>query len=69
MAHLVMNYLYANSVSSMFQTIEIPSLKVSKKVKSMQMFKKPVDKAIQVARFAKYFVTYRGCFLGVYMHL
>ncbi|EDO41867.1 predicted protein [Nematostella vectensis] len=28
-------------------TVEIPSLKVTKKVKSMQMFKKPVDKASQ----------------------
>ncbi|TPX31137.1 hypothetical protein SmJEL517_g05446 [Synchytrium microbalum] len=28
-------------------TVEIPSLKISKKVKSMQMFRKPVTKAIQ----------------------
>lgn len=30
-----------------FQMVEIPSLKISKKVKSMQMFHKAVDKAIQ----------------------
>ena len=32
----------------MFQTIEIPSMKVTKKVKSIQMFRKPVDKIVQV---------------------
>ena len=32
----------------LFQTVEIPSMKVSKKIKSMQMFKKPVDKIVQV---------------------
>lgn len=31
-----------------FQTIEIPSMKVTKKVKSIQMFKKPVDSIMQV---------------------
>lgn len=30
------------------QVVEIPQLKVTKKVKSMQMFKKPVEKAQQV---------------------
>ena len=29
------------------QTIEIPELRVQRKVKSMQMFRKPVDKAVQ----------------------
>jgi len=33
---------------NMFQTIEIPSMKVTKKVKSIQMFRKPVDKIVQV---------------------
>ena len=31
-----------------FQTIEIASMKVTKKVKSMQVFRKPVNKAVQV---------------------
>lgn len=31
-----------------FQTIEIPSMKVIKKVKSIQMFKKPINKIMQV---------------------
>lgn len=31
-----------------FQTVEIPSMKVQKKVKSMQMFRKPVDRILQV---------------------
>jgi len=31
------------------QTIEIPSMKVTKKVKSIQIYKKPVDSAIQVS--------------------
>jgi len=30
------------------QTVEIPSMKVTKKVKSIQIFKKPVNSAIQV---------------------
>jgi len=30
------------------QTIEIPSMKVTKKVKSIQIFKKPVESAVQV---------------------
>ena len=38
----------AKVIVLLFQTIEIPSMKVSKKVKSMQMFKKPVDKIVQV---------------------
>ena len=32
------------------QTVEIPSLKETRKVKSMQMFHKPVGKAKQVRR-------------------
>ena len=32
----------------MLQPIEIASLKLQKKVKSMQMFKRPVTKAVQV---------------------
>ena len=32
----------------MFQTIEIPYMKVTKKVKSIQMFRKPVEKITQV---------------------
>ena len=32
---------------SVNQQIELPDLKVTKKVKSMQMFRKPVNKAIQ----------------------
>ena len=32
----------------LFQTIEIPSMKVTKKVKSIQMFRKPVEKITQV---------------------
>ncbi|XP_013774468.1 selenocysteine-specific elongation factor-like [Limulus polyphemus] len=35
---------------SVNDTIEMPSLKMTKKVKSMQMFKKPVDTAIQGGR-------------------
>ena len=31
-----------------FQTVEIPSMKVQKKVKSMQMFRKPVERILQV---------------------
>ena len=31
-----------------FQAVEIPLLKVTKKVKSMQMFHKPVQRAMQV---------------------
>jgi selenocysteine-specific elongation factor len=35
------------------QSIEIPALKIEKKVKSMQMFHKPVTSAIQVTYYYK----------------
>ena len=35
-------------IPNVLQTIEIPFLKVTKKVKSMQMFHKPIQTAIQV---------------------
>jgi hypothetical protein len=33
---------------SVGETLEVPSLKLTKPVKSMQMFKRPVTKAVQV---------------------
>ena len=33
---------------TIFQVVEIPSLKVTKKIKSMQIFRKPVQTAMQV---------------------
>ena len=42
-----LNFLSFNSLIFIIQTIEIPSLKVEKKIKSMQMFRKPVDHAAQ----------------------
>lgn len=36
-------------VYSLSQTLSVPILDVDKKIKSMQMFRKPVSKAIQVA--------------------
>ena len=45
-------------ICSKMQTIEIPFLKVTKKVKSMQMFHKPVQSAMQVHNtFAMHTVT------------
>lgn len=43
----VMTGTILNGMVSINDTIEIPALKVSKKVKSIQMFKKPVEKASQ----------------------
>ena len=34
-----------------FQTIEIAAMKVTKKVKSMQVFRKPVSRAVQVGLY------------------
>ena len=44
---IVVNRLF---VSTFPQNIEIPLLKITKKVKSMQMFHQPVQKAIQVSK-------------------
>jgi len=45
------------------QTVEIPSMKVTKKVKSIQIFKKAVNSAIQVFSTVVYIFTYlsSGC--------
>ena len=43
----VMTGTVLNGTVNINDTVEIPALKVSKKVKSMQMFKKPVQKAAQ----------------------
>jgi selenocysteine-specific elongation factor len=43
---LFVNFFIKNKYL-LIKTIEIPSLKVQKKIKSMQMFRKPIDRAIQ----------------------
>jgi selenocysteine-specific elongation factor len=43
---LFVNFFIKNKFL-LIKTIEIPSLKVQKKIKSMQMFRKPIDRAIQ----------------------
>ena len=41
--------IIVNLLIVLFQAVEIPLLKVTKKIKSIQMFHKPVQRAMQVS--------------------